>query len=186
MNTTFRRIVPVLLTLFPALLPAAPSHVPGLPPSERQHRCPVVPGELVSRRGPVVRYRGIKVFLSSQAAVDKWNRSPAAYSDPRILPQLKGLTLPERPIEQVYCPVYRDRKVSHFDPSVVHNGKTVYFYDELARRKWLADTERYLNLDWLPQLRGPDQEETEAVETELEGLLAEPASAAPDAEPPQP
>lgn len=186
MITTLRRAVPVLLILVPTLLSAAPSHVPGLPSAERQHYCPVVPGKLVSRRGPVVRYRGIKVLLSSQAAVNKWNRSPAAYSDTRILPQLKGLTLPERPIEQVYCPVYRDRKVSHYDPYVIHNGKTVYFYDELARRKWLADTERYLNLDWLPQLRGPDQEETEAVETELEGLLAEPASAAPDNEPQQP
>jgi hypothetical protein len=186
MITTLRRAVPALLVLLPAFLSAAPSHVPGLPPSERQHYCPVVPGELVSRRGPVVRYRGIKVYLSSQAAVDKWNRSPAAYSDTRILPQLKGLTLPERPIEQVYCPVYRNRKVSHHDPFVVHNGKTVYFYDELARRKWLADTERYLNLELLPQLRGPDAEETQAVEAELEGLLAEPATTAPDAEPMQP
>jgi hypothetical protein len=87
---------------------------------------------------------------------------------------LKDLTLPERPIPQVYCPVYRDRKVSHFDPFVEHNGKKVYFYNELARRKWLVEPEKYLNLDLLPQLRS-DESETEAVESELEGLLAAPA-----------
>lgn len=173
-----RRFLPALLSLWPAMAAAAPSHVPGLPSAERQHRCPIVVNELISPRGPVVRYRGIKIYLSSQAAVNKWNRSPAAYIDTRLLPQVRDLTLPPRPIVQMYCPVYRDRKVSHFDPFVVHNGKKVYFYDDLARRKWLANTAKYLNLELLPQLRGPDEEETEAIETELEGLLAEPASEA--------
>ncbi|HUG89552.1 MAG TPA: hypothetical protein VML55_01880 [Planctomycetaceae bacterium] len=162
----------------PALLPAAPSHVPGLPPDQRQHRCPVVTSELVSPRGPAVRYRGIKVYLSSQQAVNKWNRSPAAYIDTKTLPQLQDLTLPERPITQGYCPVYRTRKVSHFDPFVVHGGKKVYFYDELARRKWLENPAKYLDLELLPQLRGPEQSEVEATERELEGLLAEPAAPA--------
>jgi hypothetical protein len=165
-----------LAAVLPSVLTAAPSHVPGLPPSERQHRCPVVTSELISPRGPVVRYRGIKIYLSSLEAVNKWSRSPAAYADTRLLPQLKDLTLPERPIPQVYCPVYRDRKVSHLDPFVEHNGKKVYFYNELARRKWMIDPEKYLNLDLLPQLRGPDESEQEAIESELEGLLAEPAA----------
>ena len=174
MGNRIWQAVALLFAAIPCCLSAAPSHVPGLPPSERQHRCPVVTGELISPRGYVVRYRGIKIYLSSLEAVNKWNRSPAAYADTKLLPQLKDLTLPERPIPQVYCPVYRDRKVSHFDPLVEHNGKKVYFYNELARRKWLVEPEKFLNLDLLPQLRS-DESETEAVESELEGLLAAPA-----------
>jgi hypothetical protein len=154
-------------------LVAAPSHVPGLPPYERQHVCPVVTSELISPRGPYVRYRGIKIYFSSREAINKWNRSPASYIDTRILPQLKGLTLPERPIEQVYCPVYRDRKVSHHDPYVVHNGEEVYFYDELARRKWEADTGKYMNLELLPQLRVPEEDVPETIESQIKAL-AEP------------
>ena len=169
-------IAAVMITVFSAWTAAAPSHVPGLPASERQHRCPVVTGVLVSPRGPFARYRGIKIYLSSHEAVKKWNRSPAAYIDTETLPQLKDLVLPERPIAQVFCPVYRDRKVSHYDPFVIHNGKKVYFYDELARRKWLVSLEKYLDLDLLPQLRAPEASETEAVQTELEGLLVQPGA----------
>jgi hypothetical protein len=167
----------VLAAAQPASAPAAPSHVPGLPTAERQHRCPVVPGELVSPRGPLVRYRGIKVYFSSLEALHKWNLSPAAYIDVRVLPQLKGLTLPARPIAQIYCPVYRDRKVSHYDPYIVHQGVKVYFYDEHARQRWLANTEKYLDPEWLPQFRGAEVE-AEAVDAELEGLLVQPASEA--------
>jgi hypothetical protein len=155
---------------------AAGANIPGLRESERQHRCPVVTSEIVGLSSTSIRYRGIKIYLSSTAALVKWNRSPAAYADPRILPQLEGLTLPERPIEQVYCPVYRERKVSHHDPFVVHNGKKVYFYDELARRKWLVQTSRYLDLDLLPQLRPPEEADDDALDAELEGLIVKPGA----------
>ena len=121
-----------------------------------QRYCPVLTSQRVGiGHGFEARYRGIKIRLSSREAYIKWLRDPDAYADTEILPQLEGLTLPEREHEQVYCPVYRDRKVSGRDPYVWYEGKRVYLFDTRAVRRFNADTERYLDLDLLPQLRKP-------------------------------
>ncbi|MBW3540381.1 MAG: hypothetical protein KY476_08930 [Planctomycetes bacterium] len=150
-RSAFAAIVVVLLpTVF-----AEPARAQTLPQAERQLRCPVIPSELVSFTGPTLRYRGVKIRFSSRPAALKWMRSPESYLDLAILPQLKSLTLPERPLEQVWCPVYRDRKVSERDPWLLHEGRKIYFYDATARERWQIDTAKYLNLDLLPQLPRP-------------------------------
>lgn len=119
-----------------------------------QRYCPVFTSEPVFiSEGWTARYRGIKVRLSSREAYIRFLRDPDAYADPAILPQLEGLTLPERELKQVYCPVFRDRKVSGKDPYVWYEGRRVYLFNEGAVAKWNADPQRYLDLELLPQLK---------------------------------
>ena len=75
-----------------------------------------------------------------------------AYLDAGRLPQLAKVKLPERSIQQVFCPVYKDRVVSEKDPFVMYKGKKVYLFNQSAVRRWQQDPERYANPDVLPQL----------------------------------
>ena len=79
---------------------------------------------------------------------------PAAYLDVKFLPQIEGMELPRRDIEQQFCPVLRDRKISSKDPSTTYKGVKVYFYNDLARQRFEKDPERYVDPKILPQLKG--------------------------------
>lgn len=121
-----------------------------------QEFCPVFTSEKVSiLRSPSVRYKGIKVRLSSREAYIRWLHDPDAYLDTKILPQLEGLNLPEREMPQEYCPVYPDRKVSGRDPFVWYEGKKIYVFSKGAALLWNRNPEKYVDLDILPQLRKP-------------------------------
>ena len=111
-----------------------------------------------------VRYKGVKIRLSSQEAYLRWLRAPSAYLDVDLLPQLKGFTLPERELQQEYCPIYRDRKVSGKDPFVWYQGKRIYLFDNSAVARWNFNPEKYADEEFLPQLRKPpgEDEETDA------------------------
>ena len=121
--------------------------------SGEQAFCPVMTDMPVNEDSPTVEYQGIKVRLCCSACLRKWKADPTAYLDPRRLPQLAGMQLPERAIPQVYCPVYRNRVVSANDPSVIYKGKKVYLFNQTAVRKWEENPEKYADPAILPQLR---------------------------------
>jgi hypothetical protein len=126
------------------------------PPADvagRQTRCPIMTSSEVNDDSPVVEYQGVQIRLCCSACRRKWEAEPAAYLDPKVLPQLAGKELPRRPIEQVYCPVYRDRVVSSKDPFVVYKGAKVYLFNQSAVEKWQESPEKYADPRLLPQLR---------------------------------
>jgi YHS domain-containing protein len=118
-----------------------------------QKFCPVMTAdEIDPTASSVVDYKGVKIFLCCDQCVTRFKRDPAAYLDPKIVPGLAGLKLPKRDIEQVFCPVLTDRKVSSKDPSITYKGVKVYFYSDLARQRFEKDPERYADPKILPQL----------------------------------
>lgn len=132
--------------------------------AEVQKFCPVFTDRIVGPESRFVRYRGIRVYFSSDLAARKWMRDPVSYLDKEILPQLGDLILAERLIRQHYCPVYPKRKVSLKDPTVLYEGKRVYLFDREAVKIWNSAPEKFLNLEILPQLadeeKPPEEEES--------------------------
>lgn len=123
--------------------PLAPEKVdrPG-----QQTRCPVMTGSVLGEDSISVEYQGVKVQLCCAACKRKWEAEPEAYLDPKLLPQFAGKELPQRPIEQVYCPVYRDRVVSSKDPFVIYKGRKVYLFNKSAVEKWQEEPEKYAEI----------------------------------------
>jgi YHS domain-containing protein/N-acetylneuraminic acid mutarotase len=127
---------------------AAPPADPGV-----QKFCPVMTtDEIDPKESKTVMYKGVKIYFCCDQCIGKFNRDPAAYLDPKIIPGLAGMELPKRDIEQVFCPVLKDRKVSSKDPSTMYKGVKIYFYDDIARQRFLKDPERYADAAILPQL----------------------------------
>ena len=119
-----------------------------------QKFCPVMTAdEIDPKASDVVEWKGVKIYLCCGTCVTKFKRDPAAYLDPKLLPQVAGMELPKRDIEQVYCPVLKDRKVSSKDPSMMYKGVKVYFFTDIARQRFEKDPERYADPKILPQLK---------------------------------
>jgi N-acetylneuraminic acid mutarotase/YHS domain-containing protein len=134
--------------------PVASKPTPRAAGPDQQAYCPVMTGQPIGEDAREVEYRGAKIKFCCSACLKKWTADPEAYLDPKLLPQLKGMDLPRRSLEQVFCPVYRDRVVSAKDPSAEYQGATVYFFNETARQKFLAEPAKYADPKLLPQLRG--------------------------------
>ena len=118
-----------------------------------QKFCPIMTtDEIDPDASPAVEYKGVKIFLCCDQCMNKFKRDPAAYLDPKIVPALAAIKLPKRDIEQMYCPVLKDRKVSSKDPSTTYKGVKVYFYSDLALKRFEKDPERYADPKILPQL----------------------------------
>lgn len=118
-----------------------------------QKFCPVMTkDEIDPSYSKYETYKGVKVYLCCDTCVAKYKRDPAAYLDPKFVPGLAGLELPKRGIEQQFCPVYRDKKVSEKDPFAMYKGVKVYFYNGTAKEKFEKDPERYADAAVLPQL----------------------------------
>jgi YHS domain-containing protein len=129
------------------------STLAGAQDAKVQRFCPVMTAdEIDPEASPTVEYKGVKIFLCCDQCVTKFKRDPAAYLDSKIVPALAGVKLPKRDIEQMYCPVLKDRKVSSKDPSITYKGVKVYFYSDLARQRFEKDPERYADPKILPQL----------------------------------
>jgi YHS domain-containing protein len=143
-------MIRVCLTSFVlALLPLAAAADDPKP----QKFCPVMTTDEIDPDGsPTVEYKGVKIYLCCDLCVNKFKRDPAAYLDPKIVPALAKVELPKRDIEQMYCPVLKDRKVSSKDPSITYKGVKIYFYNDLARKRFEKDPERYADPSILPQL----------------------------------
>jgi YHS domain-containing protein len=118
-----------------------------------QKFCPVMTKDEVDlNHSKWVDYKGVKVYLCCDTCVARFKRDPAAYLDPKFIPGLAGMELPKRGIEQEYCPVYRDKKVSSTDPSGMYKGVKVYFYNASAKERFERDPDRYVDPKILPQL----------------------------------
>jgi hypothetical protein len=100
-------------------------------------------GSPIDADSPVVEYDGVKIRVCCATCVKHWKAEPAAHLDPVLLPQLKGMVLPARPLMQTRCPVYPDRVVSSKDPAMVHRGVTIHFFNETAKARFLADPAKY-------------------------------------------
>ena len=72
--------------------------------------------EIDPNASATVEYKGVTIYFCCDACIGKFKRDPAAYLDPKLIPALAGMELPKRDIEQMYCPVLKDRKVSSKDP----------------------------------------------------------------------
>jgi YHS domain-containing protein len=118
-----------------------------------QAYCPVMTAVPVGNDSKEVEYQGVTIKVCCSTCLRKWKAEPEAYLLAELLPQLKGKELPKRKLAQVYCPVYRDRVVSSKDPSAEYVGVRVYFFNESAKKKFLADPAKYADEKLLPQLR---------------------------------
>jgi YHS domain-containing protein len=119
-----------------------------------QKFCPVMTtDEIDPAASAVVTYKGVKIYLCCDQCVGKFRRDPAAYLDSKLIPGLAGMELPKRDIEQVFCPVLKDRKVSSKDPSTLYKGVRIYFYNDLARQRFEKDPSRFADPEILPQLK---------------------------------
>jgi len=129
---------------------------PAAPKQEKkvQKFCPVMTtDEIDLKLSKSVEWKGLKIYLCCDTCVSKFKSDPAAYLDPKFLPQIEGMELPKRDIEQQFCPVLRERKISSKDPSTTYKGVKVYFYNDLARQRFEKDPERYADPKLLPQLK---------------------------------
>jgi len=121
--------------------------------SKTQKFCPVMTtDEIDPKASATVEYKGVTIYFCCDQCVAKFKRDPAAYLDPKLIPALTGMKLPKRDIEQVFCPVLKERKVSSKDPSTTYKGVKIYFYSALARERFLKEPERYADPKILPQL----------------------------------
>jgi DNA-directed RNA polymerase omega subunit len=118
-----------------------------------QKLCPVMTAEEVDKDSHVVMYKGVKVYLCCETCVSRFKAEPSAYLDLDILPELKGMELPKRQIEQVWCPVMRDRRVSSREPFVMYKGVKIYVFNATAKQRFEANPEKWIDADILPQLK---------------------------------
>lgn len=144
----------MLRALVAALALVAASAVHADPPKPAAQKfCPVMTkDEIDPNASKFETYKGVKIYLCCDTCVAKYRRDPAAYLDPAFVPALAGLELPKRGIEQQFCPVYRDKKVSEKDPATTYQGVKVYFYNATAKARFEKDPERYADPAFLPQL----------------------------------
>ncbi|MCE9565203.1 MAG: hypothetical protein K8U57_24490, partial [Planctomycetes bacterium] len=130
---------------------AKPTPAPATPGVQKF--CPVMTtDEIDLKESKTVTYKGVKIYLCCGQCVTKFNSDPAAYLDAKLIPGLAGMELPKRDIEQVYCPVLKERKVSSKDPFTMYKGVKVYFYNDLSRQRFEKDPDRYADPAILPQL----------------------------------
>ncbi|HVL10975.1 MAG TPA: hypothetical protein VM529_00315 [Gemmata sp.] len=142
-----------VVALVVASIPAAHGQPPRKDAPKAQQYCPVMTSdEIDPKQSASVEYKGVKIYLCCDTCVAKYKRDPAAYLDPKFVPALAGLELPKRDIEQQFCPVLKDRKVSSKDPSTTYMGVKVYFYNDIARQRFEKDPGRYADPKILPQL----------------------------------
>ncbi|MCA9070988.1 MAG: hypothetical protein KDA84_18805, partial [Planctomycetaceae bacterium] len=120
-----RRTFAILFSvLFVGFFGNQPTEIQGAKKrAEEQKFCPVFTDQIVGRRSRFLRYKGIRVYFTSDLAARKWMRDPASYLDKKIIPQVGDLILPGRAMEQKYCPVTRTRKISTQDPFVMYKEK---------------------------------------------------------------
>lgn len=114
--------------------------------------CPIMTTITVGPESTTVEYQGVKIKICCATCAKKFKADPEAYLIPSLLPQLAGKELPKRKLEQLYCPVYRDRIVSEKDPFVMYKGVKVYVFNQSAKKKFESDPEQYVDAKILPQL----------------------------------
>ena len=117
-----------------------------------QTRCPIMTGEEINDGSPRVTYAGREIALCCESCVSRWNRNADSYAAVADIPQLVDTERPARELKQTFCPVFRDRIVTADNPSTEYEGRTVYFFNATALRRWKKDPARYADPEVLPQL----------------------------------
>ncbi len=144
-----RPLVAVVALIVGSVVHADPPKAQPAP----QKFCPVMTkDEIDPEKSKFETYKGVKIYLCCDTCVSKYKRDPAAYLDPKFIPALAGVELPKRGIEQQFCPVYRDKKISEKDPTTTYMGVKVYFYNATAKERFEKDPARYADPAFLPQL----------------------------------
>lgn len=115
--------------------------------------CPIMVTVPIDEESRDVEFNGVTIKVCCATCVKKFRAEPEAYLNVQLVPQLKDMKLPERKIGQVFCPVYGDRVVSSKDPSTEYNGTTIYFFNESAKARFLADPARYASAVVAPKLQ---------------------------------
>lgn len=147
-----RTCLVLLLFAVAATLHAEPKAEPKAAP-KAQKFCPIMTqDEIDPKESKVVEYKGVKIYLCCDTCLAKWKKDPAAYLDPEFIPALEGMELPKRGTEQRFCPVFRDKKISEKDPSIMYKGVKIYFYNDTAKNRFEKDPDRYADAKFLPQL----------------------------------
>jgi YHS domain-containing protein len=147
------RLIVACLVFTTGMVPLAGQSRSPAPPAEQKY-CPIMTAEEIDpKTSPTVEYQGIRFFLCCDACVSRFQQDPTAYLDPKIVPALAKIELPKRDIDQVYCPVLRDRRISSKNPSTTYKGVKIYFYNDVARQRFEKDPERYADPEILPQLK---------------------------------
>ncbi len=118
-----------------------------------QEFCPIMRTMEIDATSTAVEHDGVKVWVCCATCAKRFKSDPAAYLDVKFLPQLAGRKLPARDLEQVLCPVYRDRVVTSKDPFVMHEGKKIHVFNQAAVRMWNENPSKYADPMILPQLR---------------------------------
>lgn len=149
-----RSALAAVVLLVCATLRADPPKTPAPKADDKvQKFCPVMTqDEIDLKESKYVEYKGVKIYLCCEACITRYKKDPAAYLDPKFIPALAGMELPKRGIEQQFCPVFRDKKISEKDPSVMYKGVKVYFYNNNAKERFEKEPERYADRAFLPQL----------------------------------
>lgn len=144
----------LLVAVLAALAAPVVAHTGDKKPDPgKQVYCPIMTKDEIGSEAEEVEWNGVKIKLCCGTCVKKFKAEPEAYLLPELLPQLKGKELPKRKIEQVYCPVYRDKVVSSKDPTADYKGVKVYLFNATAKKKFEADPEKYADPKVLPQLK---------------------------------
>lgn len=138
----------------PADAPVAAEPVKEGTSAAAQKFCPIMTDvEVQDNEDAVsVTYEGVEIMICCSKCARKWKADPTAYLLPEFLPQLQGVKLPTRTIQQVYCPVYKTHVVSEKDPFVMYQGQKVYLFNDSAVRRWNANPQRFADPQILPQL----------------------------------
>jgi len=112
----------------------------------RQKYCPLMV-EDAAEMDTFVKYKGVKVFLCCSSCKRQWNENPDYFAVVSVkqAPQLKPVASQEiKALDQEFCPVYTDRRVHPKGPSLVHNGKKIYFSKTRALERFQTSPDRYL------------------------------------------
>ncbi len=94
-----------------------------------------------------VTYKGVKVYTCCGSCKVLWRQNPDYFAvvARAQAPQLAAVAPKDiKPLAQLFCPVYTDRRVHPKSLALVHNGRTIYFSRERARERFQENPDKFL------------------------------------------
>jgi YHS domain-containing protein len=135
-----------LFLLFPFLSVLLLARLDGRAEESKQRFCPLMV-EDPAETDTFVEYKGVKVYLCCSSCKRQWNENPDYFAvvSAAQAPRLKAVARKDiEPLKQQFCPVYTDRRVHPKGPSLVHNGRTIYFCKQRALDRFKEDPGQFL------------------------------------------
>lgn len=118
----------------------------GAADGNAQKLCPLMIEDSIET-DTFVEYEGVKVYLCCSSCKRQWRENPDYFAVVSVAqaPQLKSVAKRDiQPLKQKFCPVYPDRRVHPKGPSIIYNGKRVYFCKQRALERFQSSPGRYL------------------------------------------